>query len=100
MEIRYDIRKYSQGETYKKIDTFLDGLVKEHSNQISNPEKEWNDKRDRMDFKFKVMGLKISGDIKLLEGKLIFSGNLPFPARLYKGRIEETIKENLKKVFP
>jgi hypothetical protein len=100
MRIEYPISNYTKAEAYTKIDTFLDNLVKEHSGHISDPEKKWNGNKDIMDFSFKAMSFKTSGNIKLLDGKVVLDGSLPFLARAISGTIEKTIKTELKKLFP
>lgn len=100
MRIKYNLKGYSPREAYEKIDKFLDGLVKEHRNLISNPQKKWNDERNKMDFSFEVMGSNIKGDIKLQGKELILNGKLPFLARIYSGRIEDIIKKQLEELFP
>jgi hypothetical protein len=99
MEIKYNLGSYCKGEAYQKIDSFLDGLVKKHSDLVSNPKKKWNDNKDEMNFSFEVRGFDISGDIKLEEDKLVLEGKLPWVARLYSERIEEIINKQLDELF-
>jgi len=100
MEIKYNLKNYSQCEAYNKIDLFLDGLVSQYKNMISNPKKKWNDEKDYMDFGFEAMGFNIKGDIKLQGKELILNGRLPLLARVYSGRIEKIIKGKLEELLP
>jgi hypothetical protein len=99
MEIKYDISKYTQKQAYEKIDNFLDSLVIQHSEMISDPVKNWNDEKDKMEFRFKVKGFNIEGIINILDDKLVLNGKLPFVARLYSEKIESIIKEQLEELF-
>lgn len=104
MKIEYYIPNYTKAEAYTIVNNFLGNLVEEHSDLVSNPKKVWNNKNDVMDFGFKVsfkgMNFTTSGNIKLLEGKIVLDGKLPFGAGLFSGTIEKTIKENFEKAFP
>jgi hypothetical protein len=100
MKIEYNIPNYTKAEAYSIIDNFLNDLVNEHKDKVSNPSKMWNTSRDKMNFKFTTYGSDIKGDIKLLEGKLIFDGNLPLIAWPFKGMITGLIEGNLEKAFP
>ena len=100
MKIEYNIPNYTKAEAYIIIDDFLNNLVSEHSDLVSNPSKTWNASKDKMDFEFEAKGINVSGDIKLLEGKLVLNGDLPWLVeRLYGGKIETMIKENLDTLF-
>jgi hypothetical protein len=100
MEIKYNFGNYSQEEAYQKIDNFLDGLVSQYSDMIANPSKKWNPEKNKMDFGFEAKGVGIIGNIKLLEGKLILDGKVPWiVAKLYGGKIEKMINENLDELF-
>jgi hypothetical protein len=100
MEIKYNLGNYSQKEAYEKVNILLDDLVKKHSNLISNPVKNWNSFKDKMDFGFEAHGYNISGDIKLQGKELIFYGKLPWALRLSSGKIEEIITKQLDELFP
>ena len=99
MQIKYNLGKYSQEEAYQKIDTFLDGLVSQYSDMISNPSKTWNESKDKMDFSFEAKRYNITGNIKLQEGQLVLDGKLPFAARLFSGKIEGIINKQLDELF-
>ena len=60
MEIEYNLGNYSQEEAYQKIDAFLDGLVRQYSDMISNPQKSWNESKDKMNFAFEAKGFDIN----------------------------------------
>jgi hypothetical protein len=98
MEIKHNY-SCSKQVVYKKIDSFLDQLTNQYSDIISNPTKKWNNSNDKMDFSFKVKGFNITGNIKLDTNKLTLEGSLPFLARPFSGKIEDTIKSELEKLF-
>jgi len=98
MEITHE---YNCGKqvAYQKIDNFLDELTEQYSEMISNPYKKWNETKDNMAFSFNAKGFNIKGNVKLKEDKLILTGDLPWAARLFKGKIESTIKSKLEEML-
>ena len=81
MEITH---KYNCGKqvAYQKIDTFLDELTNSYSEMISDPYKKWNETKDNMAFSFSAKGFSIKGN-----------------AKLFKGKIESTIKSKLEEML-
>ena len=98
MDIKYNYFCSNQ-IAYEKIDGFLDNLTSQYSDMVSNPIKKWNDSKDRMDFSFEVKGFKVDGNIQLYKGKLFLDGKLPLLARPFSGKIENTSKSELEKLF-
>ncbi len=50
-------------------------------------------------FSFKIKGMNISGKMTVEENEVILESKLPFAARIFKGIIEEKIKENANKML-
>ncbi|MCX6749961.1 MAG: polyhydroxyalkanoic acid system family protein [Candidatus Pacearchaeota archaeon] len=100
MEIKYNLGNYSQEEAYQKVDAFLDGLVKQHSDLVSNPSKKWNPEKNKMDFGFEAKGYTISGNIKLQGKELVLDGKLPWVAKMFSGKIEDMVLKQLGELFP
>jgi hypothetical protein len=102
LEIKYDIDGYSPKEVYENIDVFSDSLLIRYPNLITNSEKEWNNKKDRMNFKFESRGHPVSGNMQLHGKELIISGKIPLVAKPYRkdiiGKIEKTLEEVLPKL--
>ena len=86
-------------KAYTKVNEFLEELAQDYSQIIANPTKKWDDNREEMQFGFDVSGMNITGNVSLYNEGLILRGDLPFPASMFKGRIESIIKENLEKIF-
>ena len=98
MQIKYP---YDGGKdkAYEKIDSLLSELETKYADQISELYKEWNDSKDFMNFKFKVRGFSVVGDIKIEEKKVILNGKLPLAGKIFKGKIKSTIEDTLKELF-
>jgi len=84
---------------YQRIDNLLGELTKQYSDIISNPHKEWNSSKDEMKFSFSANGFNIRGSISLKKDGLILNGDLPWATKLFKGKIESTIKSKLEEMF-
>lgn len=50
-------------------------------------------------FSFKIRGMNISGKMTVKENEVLLESKLPFAARMFKGMIEDKIKENADKML-
>lgn len=98
MEIIYE-HNFGMSETYEKVNGLLKKLQEQYSKEIECISKKWNKNKDAMNFSMKISGFNIGGDIYLDDKKIIFDANLPFFARMFKGKIEGMIRKELDKVF-
>lgn len=89
----------SAEEAYKRIDGLLTALERKYGDQVGNAQRSWNDAMDRMAFSLEVRGMKLSGDIQLVEDRAVMEIKLPLLARAFSGRIESTMREELDKLF-
>ena len=81
----------SQAEALTRIQNFLPELKAQHSDRIKDLEEKWNGNTG--EFKFKVSGFKVSGTLQVGEDSVLINGELPFAALLFKGQIENSIRE-------
>lgn len=86
-------------EAYNRIDNLLKNMAEKYADKISNPETRWNSDHSEMDFGVKVMGFGTNGKVYLEDGKITLEGKLPFAARIFKGKIENMVKEQLEELF-
>ncbi|MEN8155171.1 MAG: polyhydroxyalkanoic acid system family protein [Acidobacteriota bacterium] len=82
--------KLTQDVAAERIKGLLNQLKREYGDQIKDLSEDWNGNSCR--FSFSVMGSSISGTLDVLNDEVLIKGDLPFAARLFKGRIEETIR--------
>ena len=80
-----------------KLQGFSDTLREKYQDKISDLEQSWEE--DRLDFSFKVMGVKIAGGLTVEEEKVLVEGDLPFSAAMFKGKITSGIEEQLGKLL-
>lgn len=81
----------TQEEAVKRIKTLLGEVKTQFSDKISNLIEEWNGNTGK--FSFSAMGFSISGILTVKPAGVELSGNLPFAATFFKGKIESTIRE-------
>jgi len=74
-------------------------LEKRYSETIRNPTRNWNSRKDRMEFSLTAYSFSIKGDIQLRDGRVILTGNIPLLAIPFSSKIESTIRQNLEEVL-
>jgi hypothetical protein len=81
----------SQDEALRRIKTLLGEVKTQFADKISDLREQWNGNTGT--FRFLAMGLAVSGTLVVKSSEVELSGNLPFAATLFKGKIESTIRE-------
>lgn len=84
-------------EARGRLERFLGKIQEEYANQVSDLKQNWEG--DRLDFSFTTYGFQISGAAELFDDAVKLKGTLPMAAMLFKGRIEQTIREYLGRVL-
>jgi hypothetical protein len=74
--------------------SFLKDTFSEH---VTDLEEQWDE--DAMNFAFKAYGMKVKGSVASEPSAVRVNVNLPLVAMMFKGKIEEQIKEQLGKVL-
>jgi hypothetical protein len=82
-------------EASARLKTLLGKIKEKYAGQISNLEENWGDNAG--DFSFSVMGFKTTGKINVEASQVTIDAHLPLTAALFKGRIEEAIREQVTK---
>jgi hypothetical protein len=80
-----------------RVETFLESVQRDYAAHISNVQGGWTG--DALQFSFTATGLPISGTMLVDESAVQVSGPLPFAAVLFRGRIEQTIRDELQKLL-
>ncbi len=66
--------------------------------QVSEVTEEW-DEQGNLNFSFKAMGFKVSGQMVTCEKQVTVVGDLPFAALPFRGAIESQVKEKIREVI-
>jgi hypothetical protein len=80
-----------------RVEQFLDDVRRDYAAHISDIGGAWTE--DRLDFRFHTSGMPISGALVVKDAQVDVSGPLPLMASLFRGRIEQTIRDELRKLL-
>jgi hypothetical protein len=80
-----------------RVAQFLDRIRQEYGHEVNDLRGAWTE--SRLDFAFSTRGLDVRGMLEVLELEVIVSGPLPFAALFFRGRIEQTIRDELQKAL-
>jgi hypothetical protein len=84
-------------EATTRLKSFFTKLKERHADKVSNLEEAWND--NKLDYSFSTYGFNIKGDIAIEPDQIKVNGNLPFAAMMFKGKIEQTVRDELEKLL-
>ena len=83
----------SADEAKSRLERFIEMLKSQHGDKVSDLEQSWAD--NTLSFAFKTFGFKVAGAIESLDNHLAVTGDIPFAAMMFKGKIESEIREQL-----
>lgn len=84
-----------QEEAVSRVQGLLQRVKEKYQSQVSDLEESWLD--NILNFKFKTYGFKIGGKLAAEPNTVKIDGDLPIAAMMFKGRIEQTIRDELAK---
>ncbi|MEX2186778.1 MAG: polyhydroxyalkanoic acid system family protein [Pirellulales bacterium] len=84
-----------QDEAIGRVQGLLQRVKDKYQSQVSDLEESWAD--NVLAFKFKTYGFKIGGKLTAAQDNVKIDGDLPIAAMMFKGRIEQTIRDELAK---
>lgn len=84
-----------RGAALTRVQDFLDEAVRNFAADVSDVSGQWRE--HRLDFAFAARGLAVQGTLIVEEDAVLVSGPLPLAALLFRGRIEQTIRQELEK---
>lgn len=96
MEVQVN-HNYSEAEALEKMKTFLGKLKEEYSDKVDNINENWEGNSGSYSCNFS--GMKLEGNIKVTDGKVVVNGKIPFFAMPFSSVIESTIKNEIDKVL-
>jgi putative polyhydroxyalkanoate system protein len=80
-----------------RLGRFADALADKFKDKISELEQHWEG--DALAFRLKTYGIPLEGRITVDENRLHLAGDLPFSAVMFKGKIENSIRDELTKLM-
>lgn len=88
---------YSVEEAKSRLERFAESMQAKFQDQVSDLDQSWNE--NTLNFGFKTFGIKIAGEMTVEEEALKVTGDLPFAAAMFKGKIESEMKEQLGRIM-
>jgi putative polyhydroxyalkanoic acid system protein len=86
-----------QEEAVARLRGFMEKVKQRYQNQVSDLEEQWTD--NVLDFGFKTYGFQIKGHMAVEPTEVKFDGQIPFAAMMFKGKIEQTIRDEMNKLM-
>ena len=84
-------------EALKRIKGLLGQVKAQYADQISNLQEQWDGYSGT--FSFAAMGFSVSGTLTVTDQDATVKGDLPLLAGMFKGRIEQTIRERARQLL-
>lgn len=82
-------------EATNRLKTLFEKLKERHADKVSNLEQEWTD--NCLNYAFSSFGFNVKGDVTVEPDAVNVNGSLPFAAMMFKGKIEQAVREELEK---
>lgn len=87
----------SREEAKKRLQNFLQRAAEVYKDQVSELKGEWVE--DTLNFAITTYGFKISGALAVEDHLVRLSGNLPFAAVAFRGKIEKSFASELQRAL-
>lgn len=86
-----------QVEALSRMKSFLDTVREKFKDQVSQLDGQWVE--NALEFALTTYGFKISGNLAVEETAVRLTGQLPFAALAFRGKIEQSFAKELRKVL-
>lgn len=86
-----------QDEALTRMKKETQSALESFGDKIKDFQQDWNE--NRVDFSFSAMSFSIKGDMEVNHDNLAVSAQLPMAAFMFKGMIEQRLKEHLSKIL-
>ncbi len=83
----------SREDARAKLEKFSEFLQQKFQGQVKNVEESWEG--DTLNFAFRTYGINLKGNIAVNDSDLKLTGEIPFSAMMFRGKIESAIREQL-----
>lgn len=86
-----------QDEAITRMKQESKAALESFGDQVKNLKQEWND--NRVNFSFSAMSFSIDGDMQVNNDNVALTASLPMAAFMFKGIIEQRLRERLGEVL-
>ena len=87
----------SQEEVTSRLKGFLERVRGRYEDQVSDLQEQWGENSGT--FSFKTYGFNVKGNVDVEPSQVKVEGDLPFAAMMFKGKVEQAIRENLTRLL-
>jgi len=87
----------SQENATERLKGFLDKIRERYQSQVKDLEELWDG--NTLNYSFKTYGFKIQGDVNVESETVTMQGDIPFAAVAFKGKIVQSIQDELEKIL-
>jgi hypothetical protein len=87
----------SQQEATDRLKQFLGKVKERYGNQVSDLQETWTE--HGLNFGFKTYGFNVQGQLAVAPSEVKIDGQLPFAAMMFKGKIEQAIRDELSRLL-
>jgi hypothetical protein len=84
-----------QPEAVARLKNLLTRVKEKYQEQVSDLQEAWNG--NMLNFSFSTYGFKVSGDVIVQPTEVQLDGQIPVAAMMFKGKIENAIRDQLAK---
>jgi hypothetical protein len=81
----------------ERLQSRLIKLKERHGDKFSNLRESWAD--NVLDFGFTTFGFKIQGKVTVEDNALNLDGQIPFAALMFKGKIEQELRDQMTRLL-
>jgi len=91
------VHRLGRDEAQKRLHSLMQRMRVEQAHMLQDMRSEWNE--NILTFAFRSMGMAIEGTMRVEEVEVITSGSLPLAAAFFRGKIEQTIRDEMAKAL-
>ncbi|MFZ5831412.1 MAG: polyhydroxyalkanoic acid system family protein [Planctomycetota bacterium] len=92
-----EIHDLGKPEAERRLREKFGHALAQFEGQVTDVTEQWND--GQLEFGFRVMGMKISGNVAVGDSAVHLTAELPMAAMLFKGTIESRLRAELAQVL-
>jgi len=81
----------------ERLRNFAEDIHQRHPDRVQNVRQSWEE--NHLIFSFATSGMSISGRVVVEDRLALVEGQLPFAALIFRGRIEQEIRSQLKELL-
>ena len=86
-----------QTEAQSRVSTFLEQVQNQYQDMVSSWSGEWNE--NKLNFELIAMNMKVTGVLEVTDDAVLVGGSIPFAMVMFKGRMEKTMRDELRKLL-